>query len=172
MSDLLISKVLEKYDTDKVKEHTYGPVYDAVFSRFDRFAELNILEIGIQKGGSLKAWRDYFPNARVTGIDIIDEVKPEYRDESINYIFNDVNNYLTDEEFDIVIDDGSHSIDDVLFTVQNFKLKSKGVFIIEDVQKPVYWITQIKEVMKDGWWLEEYDRRGTYDNFILVLCNY
>ncbi len=167
-----ISEILAKYETDKVKEHTYGDVYDALFDRFDREAALNLIEVGTQKGGSLKAWREYFPNAKITGIDIIDVVKPEYRDPSINYIFNDVNNYLTDDDFDIVIDDGSHSIDDVLYVVQHFKLKRKGMFIIEDVQKPVYWVEKLAEILPGGWWIEEYDRRGTYDNFIIAVCNY
>jgi len=30
----------------------------------------SVLEIGVQYGGSLKMWRDYFPNAQITGLDI------------------------------------------------------------------------------------------------------
>ena len=34
--------------------------------------EINILEIGIDKGESLKIWRRYFTRAKICGIDIID----------------------------------------------------------------------------------------------------
>ena len=34
--------------------------------------EINILEIGIDKGESLKIWRKYFTRAKICGIDIID----------------------------------------------------------------------------------------------------
>ena len=44
----------------------------------ERFAPLKteplrVLEIGIERGGSLLMWRDYFPNAQVFGIDITDK---------------------------------------------------------------------------------------------------
>ena len=136
-----ISDILFQYDTDKVKDHHYGDAYDRFLSRFDRNAPLNILEIGTQKGGSLCAWQDYFPNAKVTGIDIVDVVKPEYRRDSINYIFMDIKDWRTDEMFDFIIDDGSHFAQDVSFVIKNYqnKLKDGGILIVEDIQDTRLW---------------------------------
>lgn len=170
MHDLPISKILAQYETDKVNGHTYGESYDDIFSNFDRNAPLDIIEIGTQKGGSLKAWRDYFPNATVTGIDIIDVVKPEYRDPSINYVVSDVKDYKPDREFDIVIDDGSHFLEDVLYTVDTFKLKKGGVMVIEDTQDPNEWSRAVRDAT--DYEMKTRDLRGAYDNFLIALWNY
>jgi trans-aconitate methyltransferase len=164
-----ISEILITYDTDKVNGHCYGDAYDVLFSQFDRNAPLNILEIGTQKGGSLCAWQDYFPNAKVTGIDIVDVVKPEYRRESINYIFADVKDVKLDEEYDIIIDDGSHFFEDVMFVIDNFhsKLKSGGIMIIEDVQSQS-WLEHIKVPFSI------FDLRhvnSNYDDFLIIIKN-
>lgn len=142
-----ISEILSKYDTDKNREHHYGDAYDYLFRNFDRNAKLNILEIGTQKGESLLAWRECFPNARITGIDIVDLV-PNKRDD-INYVVMDVNDYKTDEMFDIVIDDGSHWLKDIFHTTLYFSshLKSGGLIVIEDVQKPKLWVEVIVDIL-------------------------
>lgn len=136
-----ISEILRSYDTDKVKDHHYGDAYDDLFSHFDKNEKLSILEIGTQKGGSLCAWQDYFPNAKITGVDIVDVVKPEYRRSGITYIVSDIKDWKTEESFDIIIDDGSHFTSDVIFVIKNFrdKLNPKGLMIIEDIQNIEIW---------------------------------
>ena len=63
------------------KEHTgdnilkwsnYGPIYDRHFAPF-REHSINILEIGVLKGGSMRMWEKYFPKANIFGIDINEE---------------------------------------------------------------------------------------------------
>ena len=144
-----ISEILKKYDTDKVKGHHYGVAYDKLFSLFDRNAEINILEIGTQRGGSLAAWREYFPNAKITGIDIVDCVTEENKREDIDYVICDVNKYETDEMFDIVIDDGSHWLKDVVPSVYYFtrRLKPGGVMIVEDVQNHEVYLPAIRNIL-------------------------
>lgn len=53
------------------KGDDYLDVYEANFSGI-RDSVKNILELGVQGGGSLKMWQDYFPNAHVFGVDIAD----------------------------------------------------------------------------------------------------
>lgn len=161
-----ISNILAKYDTDKVNGHCYGDFYDDLFSRYDKNTPLNILEIGTQKGGSLCAWQDYFPNAKITGVDIVDVIKPEYKREGINYIVSDVKNWKSDETYDIIIDDGSHFLEDVLYVVNNFKYK---VLVVEDTQAPDTWVREISKIRP----VEVVDLRyvnGNYDDF-LIICN-
>ncbi|MFA9421225.1 MAG: hypothetical protein ACERLB_13825, partial [Gammaproteobacteria bacterium] len=52
------------------KWHHYIPIYDRYFSKY-RGEKVRFLEIGVQKGGSLRMWRKYFgEDAIVYGIDI------------------------------------------------------------------------------------------------------
>lgn len=150
------------YDTDKVKDHHYGDAYDELFSQFDKNAELSILEIGTQKGGSLCAWQDYFPNAKITGVDIVDVVKPEYRRSGITYVVSDIKDWKTEECFDIIIDDGSHFTSDVIFVIKNFreKLKPNGLMIVEDIQNAELW---------DGFELRRCGKN--YDDVLLIIQN-
>lgn len=157
-----ISEILAKYDTDKVKGHNYGRAYDELFKQFDRDAKLNILEIGTQKGGSLLAWKEYFPNATITGVDIVDVVKPEYRSENITYVLSDIKEWKTDQTFDIIIDDGSHFLEDVRYVVDKFqdKLRPNGLLIVEDVQDESRWGDY--ELLRCG---------PHYDDLLLIIRN-
>ena len=155
-----ISEILLKYDTDKVRDHHYGDAYDELFNKFDRNAPLNILEIGTQKGGSLCAWQDYFPNAKITGVDIVDVVKPEYRRDNITYIVSDIKDWQTDEMYDIIIDDGSHFALDVAWVIKNYKdkVKNGGLFLVEDIQDTSLWGGY--ELIRTG---------DNYDDVILIV---
>ena len=177
--EVTISEILARTDSDKNTAHHYGVIYDDIFSRFNRADKLNILEIGIQKGGSLKAWREYFPNAKITGVDIVDNVKEKL--DSINYVFEDINEYRTDETFDIVIDDGSHWLKDVVHTATYFnqRMNENGVIIIEDVQRPDVWLITLTNIMSDELEYNKgkphtityYDARtsGLSDDFIILI---
>ena len=132
----------KKYLTDKDTIHSYLSVYDKLFGH-RKYESLTILEIGILWGGSLLLWAAYFPNAEIVGVDIRKlrdinhpRIHPIYQDvkQVDDFIFN---------HFDIIIDDGSHKIQDQLFSVRKFyrMLKNDGLLIIEDVKgkhKPVF----------------------------------
>lgn len=137
-----ISNILARYNCDKVTTHCYGDVYDKIFGKFDQNKELNILEIGVEKGGSIMAWTEYFPKGHVYGIDIVDSRLPEYKTDKATFILEDVNNIKLDKKFDIIIDDGSHRLPDVICSVKKFlpQLNKNGVMIVEDVQHPKSWV--------------------------------
>lgn len=158
--------------------HTYGNSYDEIFELFDRNSNISFLEIGIQKGGSLLAWKDYFPNANIYGVDIVDNILPEYRKDYFTYIISDIKNdsvieQFTDIMFDIIIDDGSHYLSDVLFVVNTYlkKLKNNGVLIIEDCQQPEYWLSEIQKITPNNFTITTKDLRhlNSYDNFLIII---
>lgn len=156
--------------------HTYGDSYDEIFEQFDRNSNIDFLEIGIQKGGSLLAWKDYFINSNIYGVDIVDSILPEYRREEFVYIISDIKDIsvkerLKDILFDIIIDDGSHYLSDVLFVVSNYleKLKKGGVLIVEDCQEPENWLKEVTKLVPDGFSISTKDLRGVYDNFLIVI---
>ena len=101
--------------------------------------EINILEIGIGKGESLRIWRKYFTKAKICGIDIIDV---KFQIEGVDLIKADQTNEKNLKEicdkykgFDIIIDDGGHHSKQIAISL-NFLfdyLKDNGLYIIEDL---------------------------------------
>jgi hypothetical protein len=59
---------LDKYDSDKIN-HGYLKEYDPIFEPYVQ-KKIALLELGVENGGSLLLWRDYFPLGTIAGIDI------------------------------------------------------------------------------------------------------
>ena len=62
--------IAKKYPTSK-NDHEYIQFYETYFHNF-RNKDINILEIGIERGDSLRMWREYFTKAKICAIDILD----------------------------------------------------------------------------------------------------
>lgn len=131
---------LKKYNTDKV-QHGYLRLYDPIFSEYED-KEINLLEIGILKGGSLFLWRDYFPKGQIFGIDL--NVPEQLNDEERIKVFSGSQqdeSFLSrvareaTNGFDIIIDDASHigKLTQISFwhLFENH-LKPGGIYVIED----------------------------------------
>ncbi|HXX62195.1 MAG TPA: class I SAM-dependent methyltransferase [Bacteroidota bacterium] len=139
-----MSKVIDprRYHTDK-------PTFDSYFRNYERiFAPLvakpiRLLELGVNRGGSLELWRDYFSKGTVCGIDI-DPVQINDRSGRIRVyqgfqqdtkLLDRVRAESAPDGFDIIIDDCSHIGE---FTALSFwhlfdhHLKAGGIFVIED----------------------------------------
>lgn len=149
-----ISQILSKYGkaTDKIWHHRYDNAYDELFSRFDRKAPLNIMEVGTQRGATLLAWKEYFPNANVFGVDIVDVVPEEYRKDNVTRIISDIKKVDFDTTFDIIIDDGSHYMADMVYVVATYfmTMREKGVMILEDVRFPELTLEVINNLIVDS----------------------
>lgn len=184
LSDLLLNYRTDKNigAVEKGKGHLYGRAYDEIFSWFDCTSRLNILEIGVHKGGSLRAWKDFCPNSTVTGVDIVDVREKEYISDDIRFVLSDIKDVDVEKDigtagFDVIIDDGSHQIEDVFFVVRNYlgRLNIDGVMVIEDVQVPIKWMALVLwDIInyKNGCFKLQYrDMRkaGLYDDFLIVI---
>jgi 23S rRNA U2552 (ribose-2'-O)-methylase RlmE/FtsJ len=143
----MFKEICLKNNTDKgihiinKKKETYADIYEKYFIE-KKNDNLVILELGVKNGASLKAYREYFPNAIIYGLDI-DPSCIQYNDpnnnifvEIISQIDEDkINNFIKDKKFDIIIDDASHVNK---FTIISFNLlfeslNSSGLYIIEDL---------------------------------------
>ena len=133
------------YNTDKSSlYHNYTKLYSLYFEQI-RHEKLKILEIGIDKGYSLKTWKEYFPHADITGIDIIDLIYME--EERVHVLQGDQRDtdFLKKVNdaygpFDIIIDDGSHHNEDMKGSFEYLfpLLKQGGLYIVEDLHA-CYW---------------------------------
>ena len=128
----------KKYPTSKNK-FGFVELYDVFFKQYQN-KNINILEIGVDNGDSLRLWREYFSKANICGIDIkkkkfdITGVEIMCGSQSDNsFLKSVVSKY---QNFDIIIDDGSHISKDI---ISSFKylfnhLNRDGIYIIEDLQ--------------------------------------
>lgn len=131
--------------TDKNTDHDYiNSFYELEFPKY-RNKKINILEIGTCRGTSVHLWQTYFPKANIIGIDIQDYILERHKNiDRVKYILDDayserVSSSLSD--FDIIIDDGSHNIEDQVKVLDLYvdKIKKGGVLVIEDLQKFEYF---------------------------------
>lgn len=131
----VFSEVLMKYGSDKFK-------YSQWYARhLGEFVDQNftLIEFGVYKGASMKAWKELFPKARIIGFDIDPSCK-EYEEERIQIFIGDQMDSKVLEilpEADVIIDDGGHRMHQQIYTFQHMfpKLNKKGgLYVIEDLQ--------------------------------------
>lgn len=178
------SEVLELRDcfdfegSDKGSKHQYDLIY-ANMLKNRRHEELLILEIGIGSnntdtpsnmgkigipGASLRAWRNFLPNATVIGCDVDarilfreDRIATYELDQMSEHSWAKLYGELIGKSFDLIVDDGLHSPFPNLVTVKKSLplLKETGILVIEDVLPtalPVWGIMKI--LLAPVWTLE------------------
>ncbi len=134
------------------KGHGYSKFYTNELSNLKN-KEINILELGSFAGASAAAFSKYFTNSRIFCFDInISNFK--YTSKQISVYGLDIANIkkvhstvskIFDQEkiqgFDIIIDDGSHLLSDMLVSLSVLfdYLNSNGIYIIEDFKFPNYF---------------------------------
>lgn len=156
------------YTTDKGTTHSYLEVYDKLFKPFQD-KEINLLEVGIATGGSLKLWEDYFSKAHIWGVDIINEIQYKYSDRVYTtfHSFRDIDFSLY---LDIVIDDGSHFVKDQISLIEYLwpSVRKGGLIVIEDLHD---YDNNIPKFIKLGIDFEAMDMRdkGPDDNVLLIF---
>lgn len=154
-----LCRLMSGYGSDKgIGWHTYTPFYEALFQ--DRRSTITALfELGLgtnyedtpsnmgahgTPGASLRAWRDYFPRARVYGADVDKRIL--FEEDRIDTFFVDQRDPITfeamwanilDVKLDFFLDDGLHTFDAARITLEHaiVKVKSGGYYIVEDVPR-------------------------------------
>jgi SAM-dependent methyltransferase len=151
-----LADLFDQHGSDKSSVHNYHRLYGPLLS-WKRYDDLRLLEIGIgtnnikmisnmgaagKPGASLRAFRDFLPNAAIFGADIDravlfseDRIRTFYLDQTRRESFDQLAVSLGSKPFDLVIDDGLHSphanIATMMFAFEI--LKPSGVFIVEDI---------------------------------------
>ena len=162
-----IREISKKYPSTK-KIMGFYPIYEMYLQKF-RDKKINILEIGIEDGNSLKIWSEYFLKARIVGLDILKKEINIKNTEIFcgsqsdeNILKKIINKY---KKFDIIIDDGSHINSDVIKSF-NFLfpfLNENGLYFIED--------TQTSYMPNWGGNGVNFNKKGTIMNFIRSLAD-
>lgn len=126
----------------------YLDEYQRIFSEFEN-DPVRMLEIGVQNGGSLEIWANYFAKGEAfVGCDVNPECdRLVYDDPRISLVVGDANTNDTEkriseiaQSFDIIVDDGSHQSGEIINSFARYfpKLSNGGIFVVEDLHCS-YW---------------------------------
>jgi hypothetical protein len=105
---------------------------------------------GYRPGGSLRAWRDFFPAGNIVGADI--QWDTQFSEERIRTVLADSGNReeldrkLGDCTFDIIIDDGWHWDENQVKTMRNLwhRVRPGGYYVIEDILTDAHIATDLR----------------------------
>ena len=143
MTKELFDEIVNKYHTDQCREEMW-----LLIEKLNVLQPANILEVGIEYGGSGMVW-SYFSDKnqghylgienllnRVTS-DLINKERVTII-EGLSFaedVVSDTVDFLDNNEFDFIFLDGSHDIKDVYADIKNFwpLLKKGGILAIHDV---------------------------------------
>lgn len=118
------------FGTDKL-DHGYIPFYEKYLPKNPK----KILEIGVKEGKSVRMWQKYFPDAAVHGLDLFMEFPVPDIPGAVFHTGNQCDwrllEQLRREDFDVIIDDGSHNSRDQMMTF--FGLFNGKHYFIEDL---------------------------------------
>jgi len=179
-------EIADNTRTDKNTAHSYLPLYQTLLESKKETAR-NVLEVGIDKGGSIKLWSDFFVNATVYGLDIIESEKVwdgiKNSDKIVLHTSTDAYdpqffaaNFLDKNiKFDFMLDDGPHTLESMKQFIQLYSqvMTDDGLLIIEDVQE---WgwidalISVVPETLKP--FIKTYDLRhnkGRWDDIVFTI---
>lgn len=139
-----MNKIRELFKKSKFKSSKYDKYFKNYDDLLSKFAGKNIkmIEVGIQDGGSLKIWQEYFgKNSEIIGVDLNPECK-KFEENNIKIfigsqsdkffwkgLFNKIGNV------DLIIDDGGHMNDQQIITAVSCipYINDGGMLITEDV---------------------------------------
>jgi hypothetical protein len=131
---------LTQYDTDKSEEYIrrYRREFGHLFN-----TPIRVLELGVQRGGSMYLWRDLLPKATIAGLDLneihLDDDSGRlhiYRGfQQDPAVLDRIAAEVAPDGFDVIIDDASHL---GTYTAASFwhlfprHLKAGGTYVIDD----------------------------------------
>jgi hypothetical protein len=186
-----LTDLVDNKRTDKNTAHSYLNLYQELLVDKKDTAK-NVLEIGIgdgnqgiSDGGSILLWHDFFTQATVYALDIkhVDSVWNGIKNNPRIRLYTSHNAYdealfksnFGSMKFDLVLDDGPHTLDSVVQCVRLYTqvLADDGILIIEDIQN-IEWLDILRnEVPVDlRQYVYTYDLRhikGRYDDIVFTV---
>ena len=181
-----LEEIVDNLRTDKNTIHSYLPLYQKLLISKKETAK-NVLEVGIYRGGSIKLWRDFFTNANVYGLDIMninnvwegiknnEKIILHTSTDAYNNDFFITNFLNTNIKFDFMLDDGPHTLESMRKFIKLYSqiMTDDGILIIEDVQD-WGWIDTLKNEVPENLkqFIKVYDLRenkSRYDDIVFTI---
>jgi len=176
--------------TDKNTRHSYCESYTFLLEKFKN-KPVFLLEIGCHYGGSLFIWHEFLNQSVLYGIDKNrpngfikkflgirlhffkeDAYTEEVRNNVIGHLYNKFNHKF----FDVIIDDGPHTLDSQIKALELYlpSLKDGGIFIIEDIQQ-IDHIDTLSDIANSVCnsinvsYIDLRENKGTYDDILFIV---
>lgn len=139
--------------SDKGTGNSYIPFYEKTLANLVGTPAV-LLEVGVLGGGSMMMWSDFLgPKSRIFGLD----VSPPIRIDRPNVTVLQGNSTQRGPWLDlippcdVIVDDGSHELEDQKATWQTLwpLLKPSGIYVIEDVQSDI-GISELLRMIPDS----------------------
>lgn len=188
-----IIKILDDYQingfdfeggTDKTTWHSYDKLYGTYLNSYlDKSGSM--LEIGSWQGGSAVLWNKLLPKFDLCLVDNVELLSNKNKNNlnwnNTRYIINDAyqSNVRDDirskyvDGFDIIIDDGPHTVESQLLSIELYLslLKDNGAFIIEDITSNDNLQSIIAAVPAEyNYTVEDFRHvKGRYDDLAIVI---
>jgi len=179
-------EIVDNSKTDKNTTHSYLELYQKLLISKKETAK-NVLEVGVQAGGSIKLWSDFFTNATIYGLDIMNiaNMWDGIKNKNNIFLYGSIDAYndkfFTDTflnkniKFDFMLDDGPHTLESMKSFIKLYSqiMADDGILIIEDVQS-WDWIDILKNEVPDSLkkYIKVYDLRpnkNRYDDIVLTI---
>ena len=181
-----LEELVDNNRTDKNTTHSYLPLYQNLLISKKETAK-NVLEVGICHGGSIKLWSDFFTNATVYGLDIMnsenvwegikntEKIILHTSKDAYNEDFFIANFLYKNIKCDFMLDDGPHTLESMKRFIKLYSqiMTDDGILIIEDVQS-WDWIdilrNEVPEHLKQ--FIKTYDLRpnkNRYDDIVFTI---
>jgi hypothetical protein len=166
-----LTALAQKFNTGKYGCGYMNP-YEWHFAPFLN-RPIRLLEMGVAAGASIQTWAEYFPQAKIYGVDISPPIScpPTWDNGRIEILQGNledpafITSFLaqTGGKFDIVIDDAGHTMTQQKMLFQTFfpHVNSNGIYIVEDLHTS-YWKGNF-----DGGWRKSH----TMMSFLKELCD-
>jgi len=165
---MMLAELFKKHGTDKL-EHGYADFYEGYFGPI-RESVKSFLEIGVYHGASMRVWLEYFPNARVCGLDDArwqkswdfgtDRAAVILVDQCSRGCLAEVLKRTVDA-FDIVLDDGGHTMWQQQVSLAGLLpgVKSGGLYVLEDLHSSFMPVIG-------------YGQKGAYSSLYATGCDF
>lgn len=178
--------------------HNYTTVYQQLFEGVKNDIK-HVFELGLgtnntdvpsnmgvngKPGASLRGWREFFPNAQISGADIDkrvlfteDRISTYYCDQKDPAVIRGLWEHIP-QQFEFMLDDGLHSFaaNKCFFENSYHKLAVGGVYIVEDIQPTdvAPFLAQIKKWQSDMTnfsfrFVDIPHAKNNYDNRLLII---
>ncbi len=140
--NLDIYKYFKESKLHSAKANTFFNIYNELFHKY-RNRKITFVEIGVKWGGSLLMWKKFFgDNARIIGIDLYPDTK-KLEKHGLEIFIGDQSSEIFWKKFflevgkiDILLDDGGHTSENQILTVNNVinNVNDDGLIVIEDIE--------------------------------------
>jgi hypothetical protein len=179
-------ELVDDANTDKNTVHSYLGLYEQLLKTKKTTAK-HVLEVGIQNGGSIKLWSDFFTNATVYGMDLDDGglIQTDIAGKPNIVLLTSIDAY-SDEvfskeilgrniKFDFMLDDGPHTYESMVKFIHLYSqvMTDDGILIIEDVQD-IDWLDYLKNEVPQH--LRQHvltydlrENKGRYDDIVFTI---